>query len=318
MEQTTATPNLNKALVSARGKFPAIPKGRTATVRMKNDKGEYSYDYADLCDVLDVVQPILAEHGLIVTHDQRTTREPLGVETVAVLIHESGEEKRGGMLWLPCSTDMQPTQAIGSALTYGRRYTTGPILGISPESDDDGNGAAGNDATTKRKEPKPVCPACGKNDFVYANKPEKGPGFYCWKKPELNKHGCGHNWNPEESAKSEPFLSYYPGIENNEGNVSPVYKKSEPKPAPKTDGPKVSEELRALLKEIGCKSRAEADAVIRLCTSSKHDIDGAENGHSDACRTAIEMTLAMHMRECGTREKALPVVYADALSQVEK
>jgi hypothetical protein len=198
-----ATPNLNKALADARGKFPAIHKGRTATVKTKAGPS-YSYDYADLADVLDSVQPILSVNGLVLTHEQSTTREPLGVETVAVLLHESGEEKRGLPCWLPCSGDMQPTQAIGSAMTYGRRYTTGPILGIAPEADDDGNAASGNDATTAPKAAKPVCPKCGKNQFVYENKPDKGPGFFCWKKPDAGKHGCGNQWTPDAEGSQEP------------------------------------------------------------------------------------------------------------------
>ena len=190
------TPNLNKSLAAARGKFPAIHKGRTATVKMRDNKGQYSYDYADLADVLDSVQPVLSANGLVLTHEQQTTREPLGVETVAVLLHESGEEKRGLPCWLPCSGDMQPTQAIGSAMTYGRRYTTGPILGISPEADDDGNGASGNDAETKPKAEKPACPKCGKGESVIPGKEEFGGGWLCWKKSKTP--GCGHEWETPE------------------------------------------------------------------------------------------------------------------------
>lgn len=193
--ETQQTPKLNEALAKARGKFPPIQKGRTATVAKKSG-GSFSYDYADLADVLDVVEPILAQHGLILIHEQETTRDPLGVDTVAVLLHESGEEKRGGKMWLPCSADMQPTQSIGSASTYGRRYTTGPILGISPEADDDGNGASGNDAETRQKPAKPTCPKCGKAESVIPGKEEFGGGWLCWKKAK--SPGCGHEWETAE------------------------------------------------------------------------------------------------------------------------
>jgi hypothetical protein len=54
------------------GQFPAITKGKTATVRMSEAKGggTYSYNYADLGDVLGSVRPVLAAHGLALV--QRT------------------------------------------------------------------------------------------------------------------------------------------------------------------------------------------------------------------------------------------------------
>ena len=306
------TINLNKALAAARGKFPTIHKGRSASVKTKDGPG-YSYDYADLADVLDAVQPVLSAHGLVLIHEQTTTREPLGVETVAVLLHESGEEKRGLPCWLPCSGTMQPTQAIGSAMTYGRRYTTGPILGISPEADDDGNGASGNDAETKPKAEKPACPKCGKGESVIPGKEEFGGGWLCWKKSKTP--GCGHEWEtPERKFCGSKALNTNDSPPDDRRPVEPTRAPVTPK---ETEA-RVSDELRGLLKEIGCKSNDEADAVIRLCTSGKHDLDGAKHGHSETCKIAIEMTLAMHMKDCGERSKALAVVYADALSNIEK
>jgi len=54
------------------------------------------------------------------------------------------------------------------------------------------------------RDQKRVCPVCGVN-AIMENKPDKGPGFYCWKKME----GCGANFgekHPEYAAlKAQPM-----------------------------------------------------------------------------------------------------------------
>ena len=300
------TIKLNEALAKSQGEFPPIQKGRTARVQTKGGTS-FSYDYADLEDVFAAVRPVLSRNGLAIQHRQKVV-QPLGVETVCILRHVSGEVDVGEPLVIPCSGDMQPTQAIGSAMTYGRRYTTQSMLGISTETDDDGNAASGNDAETKPKAEKPACPKCGKPDFVFANKPPKPAGFYCWHKPDAGKHGCGNQWSADVPTSESN------GMPDDRRPVEPT---RSPAPPKETEA-KVSEGLRDLLRAIGCKSNEEADAVIRLCTSGKNDLEKAKAGASETCRIAIEMTLSMHMQTCGERAKALGVLYSDALSKVEK
>lgn len=248
-----STPELNKALAACQGKFPAVEKGRTATVRTKSG-GSYSYDYADLSDLLSAVRPVLSAHGLAISHDQETTRDPLGVATVAILEHASGERKTGKVIWLPCSQDMQPVQAIGSAMTYGRRYTTQAILGIATETDDDGNTASGNDAATK----------------------------------------------PKADKKPDP-----------------------PKDAKPAKAATVSEGLRKVLIELGCKEPAQSDAVIRYATHGQlclSDCRGSD-GNSETARVDIEATLGGLMAATDPptqRSDAVHILFADALQAVEK
>lgn len=199
MKQSEQIEQLNAALAEAAKKFPVIQRGRTAKVKTKTG-GEYSYDYADLDDVLSAIRLPLAEQGLTLTHDCVVTREPLGVETVAILNHASGQFRESSPLWLPCDDFMAPTQAIGSASTYGKRYTGQGILGLSTESDDDANGASGNDASTSKKEPLPACPKCDKgSSAVIPGKAEYGAGLLCFGK----KGGCGHSWETPEHPFNE-------------------------------------------------------------------------------------------------------------------
>ncbi len=85
---------------------------------------------------------------------------------------------------------------------------------------------------------------------------------------------------------------------------------------PPASGGQVSESLRNLLKEIGCKSVDEANSVIRLCTSGRHSLGDAQSGASEKCREAIELTLASYMINCRTRQAALPLLYSDAIGNV--
>jgi hypothetical protein len=188
------TIKLNEALAKSQGEFPPIQKGRTARVATKGGTS-FSYDYADLEDVFAAVRPVLSRNGLAIQHRQKVV-QPLGVETVCILRHVSGEVDVGEPLVIPCSGDMQPTQAIGSAMTYGRRYTTQSMLGISTETDDDGNAASGNDAETKPKAEKPACPKCGKGESVIPGKEEFGGGWLFCKKSKTP--GCGHEWETPE------------------------------------------------------------------------------------------------------------------------
>lgn len=119
------------ALSKAQAKMTNPPKTKTAKVYRSKDKGggfSHSYQYADLADVLDHVRGPLTENGLaiiqIVTPGMLITR----------LVHESGQSFESNYP-LP-QTAIDP-QSMGSAITYARRYSICPLLGIAGETDDD-------------------------------------------------------------------------------------------------------------------------------------------------------------------------------------
>lgn len=119
------------ALASAKAEFGPIVKKQDGQV------GNQKIKYADLDTVLDVVEPVLANHGLVLVQPPEYLIES-AVQTVAsYLFHvESGEWIKG--TWK--LTGKEDPQGMGSALTYGRRYCTLAILGLAPE-DDDGTAA---------------------------------------------------------------------------------------------------------------------------------------------------------------------------------
>lgn len=200
MKTSQETSELSSAMAKATAKFPKIERGCTAKVFPKKEGAQpYSYDYADLDDVLSAVRGPLAENGVTLSHDAKLIREPLCLEVTARLEHSTGQFRESEPLPMPLEGTMSLAQQIGSAYTYGRRYTSQGILGISTEADDDGHGAGGQDAETGRRErqPNPVCPQCGSNENVIKGKAEYGGGWLCWKKPDQGKHGCGHKWQDE-------------------------------------------------------------------------------------------------------------------------
>lgn len=92
--------------------------------------------YADLASVWDACRRQLSSNGLSVTQCPEESENGISVETM--MMHSSGQ-------WISSRYSMPVSkvdaQAVGSAITYARRYALAAIVGIAPE-DDDGNKAA--------------------------------------------------------------------------------------------------------------------------------------------------------------------------------
>src|SRR5258708_6136813 len=141
------------ALAKAQGEFPPIHKDKEVTVITKAGK-RYSFRYAPLETVMEKVRPVLARNNIAIM--QYASEK----EIVTVLLHTSGE-------WLsspPMKISMEEEgsmQAMGSAITYAKRYSLCAMLGVVADDDDDGNAAGGNNVeTTKDNTPD------GKRDAV--------------------------------------------------------------------------------------------------------------------------------------------------------
>lgn len=127
---------LAAALAAVQAELPRVRKDQTATVPTKAG-GQYSYTYADLADVSAAVLPLLASHGLAFTAWPTLTEDRKGFVLRYELLHESDERMTGEY---PLSMGIG-AQAIGSEITYARRYALCAVTGISPDDDDDAAGA---------------------------------------------------------------------------------------------------------------------------------------------------------------------------------
>lgn len=119
------------ALAEATSKIGPIVKDRRV-------EGRFTYHYADLSDVLAVVRPTLAAHGVVVL--QNVTMGDNSVSISTAVWHTSGSSLVFGPLEMPC--DRSNAHSIGSAITYGRRYALLAALGLAAEDDDDDAAAA--------------------------------------------------------------------------------------------------------------------------------------------------------------------------------
>lgn len=129
MTDKTEHENLAAALAAFQAEAPTVHKGKTANT------GSYSYKYADLADVANAAYPILSKHGLSFSASPRHLPD-VGFVLFGVLRHTSGDSDEG---CLPIIG--RDAQAIGSSLTYLRRYLLGCMTGIVTDEDDDGQRA---------------------------------------------------------------------------------------------------------------------------------------------------------------------------------
>jgi len=105
--------------------------------------------YADLASVWDACRGALSANGLAVIQSPSAIGTSVSVDTL--LTHSSGQWIAGTV----SVTGKEDTpQAIGSAITYLRRYALQSFVGVAPE-DDDANAASAKSHTVKAA---PVAP----------------------------------------------------------------------------------------------------------------------------------------------------------------
>jgi hypothetical protein len=101
--------------------------------------------YADLASCWDACRAALSKNGLAVVQAPGT--EATVTYLTTTLLHSSGQWMRSSLIVTP--KDDTP-QAMGSALTYARRYALTAMVGIA-QVDDDGNAASGRTAVHEIK-----------------------------------------------------------------------------------------------------------------------------------------------------------------------
>ena len=117
----------------AKAKAAAQAEMKNAVLNAVNP--HFKNRYADLASVRDAVVPPLARHGISVTQTTDMIERPEGAELFVLatrLTHSSGEWEES---LYPLTVGLP--QAMGSQLTYARRYTLSAIAGISADEDDD-------------------------------------------------------------------------------------------------------------------------------------------------------------------------------------
>jgi hypothetical protein len=130
---------LVKALIKAKGAFKPVEKTKVNPY--------FKSKYADLGAIMDAVNKPLHDNGITVI--QTTDTDALGPVLVTTLAHESGQFISGRY---PISAAKADPQAVGSAVTYARRYGLSAILTVVADDDDDGNAATQPKAQPERQQ----------------------------------------------------------------------------------------------------------------------------------------------------------------------
>lgn len=113
----------------------ALAQGEISNAQRDSKNPFFKSKYASLASTWEACRTPLAKNGLAVL--QPVTTRGRSVIVTTLLVHASGEwiEER-----LILTSKEDTPQALGSVITYGRRYGLGGMVGVAP-ADDDGEAA---------------------------------------------------------------------------------------------------------------------------------------------------------------------------------
>jgi hypothetical protein len=137
MKTSESIVNITKALLTAQRNMEAAVKGS------KNPY--FKSSYADYNSVLEACKGPLNEVGIVILQPHTTDERGTFVQTI--LIHESGE-------YITSETKVSvkqenDPQALGSAITYARRYGLQSLVSLPAEDDDGEKAMYRNDSFSK-------------------------------------------------------------------------------------------------------------------------------------------------------------------------
>lgn len=155
------------AFIAAWSEFPDIVKSRTV------DAGRYTYDYAPLDSIIELVRPVLVKNGLAAFQPLQDDGDRLLIQTW--VLHASGQFVRSLVACTvhrirpPSVVDVDEAddgrkrkelpydrmiKLAGIEITYMRRYALQGILGITAENDTDATSRPARESRPKAAAPK--------------------------------------------------------------------------------------------------------------------------------------------------------------------
>lgn len=262
--------------------------------------------YSSLAGVWDAVRAPLTENELCVVQGEKVRVKPDmqsgEVDVTTMVLHSSGEWFRTTITLpiIPMSrkkknageegdndVDRAPgkitPQAVGSAITYGRRYGLESMTGTAPEAeDDDGNSASGE------KDSSPIPEGGAFEDVIEAvtfetKKKRDGVSTFVVAKVKTGKHGLLECWE-EVGLAAKPFAGTAQAIAMRAENGKYGWKlielrpieAAQAEPAPEIDPvtkepyPAGIAKARAYMRShlAGCKTEQEIDSLVAVSQKS--------------------------------------------------
>lgn len=132
MQAASASAAFNAAMADMQCDLPSIAE---------RGSGHGTIKYATLEDINDVVKPIMQRYGFAVSF--KVEHAQAGISVTGVLMHKAGHREETTML-LPSDTSgsKNAVQAVGSSVSYGKRYVMSALLNITTRGEDDDGLAA--------------------------------------------------------------------------------------------------------------------------------------------------------------------------------
>ncbi len=126
----------------------ALSKAQGQLKNAKRDKLNpfFKKKYADLASLWDTCRPVLSTNGLSIV--QGVSSNEMNVNISTLLMHNSGEWIESELI---LHAEKSTPQSMGSAITYGRRYSLSAMLGLVADEDDDGNEASKENGKKKEE-----------------------------------------------------------------------------------------------------------------------------------------------------------------------
>lgn len=201
-----------EALMAAKKEFKPLLKNRVNPFTKSR--------YADLAAVLESIEEPLAKHGFMILQPFKfDEKDRFVIETKLAYVHGDGLST---VYELPKNAD---SQAMGSAITYGRRYSLCALLSLAADDDDDGEASKvkpANGGAHKPEAPKKEAPAKHDEPTKKIGETYMGPikevieikrGFWAAVDPTDDKYGTS---TPEHAdvartcvAKKDPVRITY-------------------------------------------------------------------------------------------------------------
>ena len=144
---------------------------KVSTVGKNKQNPHFGSKYADLAAIMDEARPIMGENGLALVQNL-VESSPDEVRLLTTLYHTSGQYFSSLITLKPSKTD---PQGVGSAITYARRYSLSPLLGIVTEEDDDGNAASNSNGQGTKTQTQATGAGKAQGKKAPATSPEPAP-----------------------------------------------------------------------------------------------------------------------------------------------
>lgn len=148
MDRYEAEKEFWRAFPKMQNDLPTIPKNGV----MKHEKNgkKWEIPFAKFEDVIEHCRPVLKKHGFALMFKHQQLENSM-LRTIGMLSHKGGHVERDQFdAQHDTSGSKNSIQAVGSTRAYGKRYTTGSLLGLAFGGEDD-DGATGG----YKKDPEP-------------------------------------------------------------------------------------------------------------------------------------------------------------------